>query len=157
MIRSSVLMISLLVTSSCALVGNDATDQRRFDLMDVSYRISGGFIPTSKLHIESAREVTAQLIGHGSGEVYAEGTSVLTEEERERLEALFSAFPSYRKWYAPEKLYTDGDTHEIVTHFLGSADTVSVYEPIEAKLPPSLRQLLHELESIHRRILPDQP
>lgn len=147
----------LLLLSACELLGDsaDLPEPLRFD--EVQYTKYGGWINTFKLTVRSSGEATAELVGHGSGEVIKRGAATVTSEEREHLASLLAPFPRYRQSYQPDTYYTDGNTHVIVVHYEGTVDTVWTYNPHRADLPRSLWMTIQELERIYERAIPEQP
>lgn len=147
----------ILILSACELLRDSGDFPESLDFEQVQYTKYGGWINTFKLSIHSSGAASAELIGHGSGQVIDEGTAILSAKEREHLATLLASFPKYRRSYEPETYYTDGNTHEIVVHYGGIVDTVWTYNPFSADIPRSLEESIKELERIHQRIIPQHP
>lgn len=147
----------VLLLNACELLGDSAETPEPLDVaaMQVHYRKHGGWINTSTLFIPATGLAHAESIGHGSGQVIAEGTVDLADQERERLAALLAWFPRYRRHYEPKTYYTDGNTHILILHYRSDVDTVSVYNPWDAKMPPSLSETIEELERLYQRAFPE--
>lgn len=119
-----------------------------FSEMEIHYTKAGGWINTSKLDIIGDGTANALEIAHGSRDTINSSSKFLNRSKKEILVKLFSSFSEYESYYAPNNYYTDGNHHRIIFIFEGIADTVSVYEPQNAKIPFSLSEIILVLEDI---------
>ena len=121
--------------------------------MEIHYSKTGGWTHTATLDIYSDGLVRAHRIGHASLDTLARVSTFLNLEDQRRIAALFTGFSSYDSLYEPDPWYTDGDYHNINFVYEGNADTVSVYEPEQVKIPGGLRKIIREMESLWQHLM----
>jgi hypothetical protein len=149
-------LTGFLLLTSCEILGSTDLEPLDAEHMAIQYRVSGGWIHTSTLYIQTTGEASAERIGHGSGEVTDRATGVLTATERKRLAELLAWFPSYRSFYDLEPFLTDANTYQIILHYAGTIDTVGIYGP-PPDMPRTLRDTIEELDRIYAGLIPQSP
>ena len=67
-----------------------------------------------------------------------------SEDEREQIDISISAFPNYKRIYAPVNgAWMDITTYELIYKNSSIPDTVSIYEPLDSdEIPESLENLI---------------
>lgn len=148
------LVLMLIFLSSCELFNTNFQNQSSpLSKMEIHYHLVGGWINISVLDIKPSGEASAKLIGHGNLEILKENTLVLSDPQKRTLARSFSSFSLYKSYYQPEIYSTDGDYHTLILTKEGVSDTVIVYNPHEAPIPRTLKNLLSDIEELHRSVL----
>ena len=67
-----------------------------------------------------------------------------SEDEKEQIDISISAFPNYKRIYAPVNgAWIDITTYELIYKNSSISDTVSIYEPLDSgEIPESLKNLI---------------
>jgi hypothetical protein len=126
----------------------------RFEKMKIEYIKTGGWIAPRILDITgNDGNAFAYILGSTDDYPYKSGLLVLNEEQKNEIASLFRFFRSYDRHYTPNKFYTDQNYKNIILHYEGRTDTVSVYHLPPATVPRSLRNLIDYLDSLQTEII----
>ena len=120
----------------------------KFQKMEIHYSKVGGWIPPTKLDIYGTGHATAYLFKHSTYTTTDSALKILSRKEQFEIADLFQSFYSYNRHYEPEYWVTDQNTHTVVLIYDGIPDTVSVYMPDKASIPPSLTKIILEMEAL---------
>ncbi len=124
-----------------------------FSKMEIHYTKVGGWINTSKLDVYGNSLVSAYLISQAALDIMDSSSTLLNEEEQNKMANLFMSFYTYDSKYEPKQWYTDGNLHIIIFVYEEKADTVTVYEPHNSNIPNGLNEIIQEMESLWKGIL----
>ncbi len=152
-----VLIISVLLVS-CYITEpeNDILPGEifQFEKMKIEYSKMGGWISTRILDITGNDGIAFGYIpGYPDDYPYKSGLLELNEEQRDEIASLFQFFRSYDRRYDPDKFYTDQNYKQIILHYEGQIDTVSVYHLPNATVPRSFRNLVEYLDALQTEII----
>ena len=114
--------------------------------MEIHYTKTGGWINTSRLDIYGNGLVNAYQVKHASSDTLDSASTILSEEEQNRVVSLFGSFSTYDSHYEPDVFFTDQNYYTIVFIYEGEIDTVSVYMPGESNIPSGLEEIIDEME-----------
>jgi hypothetical protein len=152
-----VLLISALFVS-CYLTEpeNDILPEEvfRFEKMKIEYIKTGGWITPRVLDITgNDGSAFAYILGSTHDYPYKSGLLMLNEEQKKEIASLFRFFRSYDRHYTPDKFYTDQNYKNIILHYEGRTDTVSVYHLPHATVPRSFRNVVEYLDALQTEII----
>lgn len=152
-----VLIISVLLVS-CYITEpeNDILPGEifQFEKMKIEYSKMGGWISTRILDITGNDGIAFAYIPHPADDSpYKSGLLELNEEQKNEIASLFQFFRSYERHYAPDKFYTDQNYKQILLHYEGRVDTVSVYHLPRAPVPRSFRNLVEYMDALQTEII----
>jgi hypothetical protein len=131
-------------------IGCDHSAEPKWDLdfnkMEIHYSKVGGWIQPTKSDIYNSGLARAFLFNHSTYTATDSASTVLSRKEQNEIVDLFQSFLSYERYYEPKDWITDQNTHTLVLIYDGIPDTVSVYMPDKADIPPSLTKIILEME-----------
>lgn len=151
--------ISLIILCAGCYISEPENDlltgeRFQFEEMKIEYSKMGGWISTRILDVTGNDGIAFAYIPGSSGDYpYKSGLLELNEEQRNEIALLFQFFRSYNRHYTPGKFYTDQNYKQIVLHYEGQIDTVSVYHLPNATVPRSFRNLVEYLDAIQTEII----
>jgi len=162
----SKIFITFLIVSVCIIIlyvgcyitepDNDILpgETFHFENMKIEYLKMGGWIPTQILNITGNDGIAFGYIPDPADDYpYKSGLLELNNEQRDEIASLFQFFRSYERRYDPDTFYTDQNYKQIILHYEGGTDTVSVYDLPHATVPRSFRNLVEYLDALQSEII----